>query len=222
MRSKTLLLICCLAVLTCVSEAQQGWRPLFDGKTLQGWKGYLRADAGVNWVVEEGVLACMGKGGDLITEEQFDNFELSLEWKISKGDNSGIFYHVVEDAKYKTAYQTGPEYQLIDDVGFPEKLEPWQQSGADYAMYPAGGNKKLKPAGEWNSSRIIFDRGHVEHWLNGEKVVEFEAWSEDWNRRKMASKWKDHPEYGMAKKGHIGLQDHESRVWFRNIRIRPL
>jgi hypothetical protein len=147
---------------------------------------------------------------------------LYLEWNISKGGNSGIFYHIVEDPKYDAPYKTGPEYQLIDDTGYPGDLEDWQQAGADYAMYAANDQKILNPAGEWNSSRIIFDNGHVEHWLNGVKVIEFQAWSEDWNQRREAGKWKDVPGYGAAKTGHIGLQDHGNMVWFRNIKIKKL
>lgn len=222
MWGKTALSIAALMMLVPGYAGQSEWRSLFDGKTTHGWRGYLRPDAGGNWIVEDGALTCLGKGIDIITEEQFDNFELTLEWRISKGGNSGIFYHVVEDKKYKTPFETGPEYQLIDDVGFPEKLEPWQRAGADYAMYPASARKKLKPVGEWNTARIVFRRGHVEHWLNGVKIVEFEAWKEDWQKKKTSGKWKDYPDYGMARKGHIGLQDHESRVWFRNLKIKLL
>jgi hypothetical protein len=208
------------------AEIQAGWKLLFDGKTTDGWRAYNEKDVGTNWKVEDGTLTCLGKGGDLegyiITRDQFDNFDLSLEWKISEGANSGIFYHVVEDDKYEAPYVTGPEYQLIDDVGFPQELQGWQQTGADYAMYMANERKELRPVGEWNTSRVLFDHGHVEHWLNGEKIVEFEAWSDDWNRRRLEGKWKDYPDYGMAKTGYIGFQNEEKRIWFRNIKIRPL
>ncbi|NMB06317.1 MAG: DUF1080 domain-containing protein, partial [Bacteroidales bacterium] len=131
--------------------------------------------------------------------------------------------HVVENPKFAVPYVTGPEYQLIDEQNFPEPLEEWQKTAADYAMYTTDPEKTIiKPAGEWNNSRILFDNGHVEHWLNGEKVVEFEAWSEDWFARKGSGKWENAPEYGLARKGVICLQDHGSAAWFRNIKIREL
>lgn len=207
-------------------EKNEGWQLLFDGKTTDGWHGYLGDDAGDGWVVENGLLYCKGLGGDIggdiITDKKFDNFILKVEWKISKGGNSGIFYHVIEDKKYNAPYLTGPEYQLIDDDGFPQPLEEWQKAGADYAMYEPNDKKELKPQGEWNSSKIVFDKGHVEYWLNGAKVVEFEAWSDDWNKRKAEGKWQDYPDYGIFKTGHIGLQDHGNEAWFRNIKIKEL
>jgi len=157
-----------------------------------------------------------------VSDSSYDNFELTWDWKVDKGSNSGVMYHVVEDAKYKAPYETGPEYQVIDDVGFPAKLEEWQKAGADYAMTIPNDRKKLKPVGEWNSSKIIFDHGHVEHWLNGEKIVEFEAWSDDWNKKRTEGKWKDYPDYGQAKTGKIALQDHGNKAYYKNIRIRPL
>ncbi len=210
----------------CPREKLSGWELLFDGKTTTGWHGYLEDDAGDGWVAKNGMLYCKGLGGDIggdiVTDDQYDNFILKLEWKISEGGNSGIFYHVVEDEKYTAPYQTGPEYQVLDDVGFPHPLKEWQKTGADYAMYLANDKKELKPQGEWNTTKIVFDHGHVEHWLNGEKIVEFQAGSEDWNAKKADGKWKDYPDYGMSKKGHIGLQDHGSEVWYRNIKIKEL
>ncbi len=127
-------------------------------------------------------------------------------------------FHVLEN-DYQTTYATGPEYQLIDDEDFDSPLEDWQKAGANYAMH-APESKTLKPAGEFNTSRIIVFGSHVEHWLNGEKILEYELWSEDWKERKESGKWKDFPDYGMAKKGHIALQDHGDKVWFHNIPIR--
>ena len=147
---------------------------------------------------------------------------MKWEWKISKEGNSGVLYHVVEDAKYSGPYQTGPEYQLIDDVGFPQKLEEWQKTGADYAMNVPNESKKLKPVGEWNTSKIVFNKGHVEHWLNEAKIVEFRAWDAEWTKKKTTGKWKDYPDYGLAKTGLIALQDHGHKTFFKNIMIKEL
>jgi hypothetical protein len=129
---------------------------------------------------------------------------------------------VLEDPKHHSTYETGPEYQLIDDYGWPDKLEDWQKTGADYAMHLPNVLKKIMPVGEWNTSKIIFNKGHVEHWLNGKKILEFEAWTADWNQKKTAGKWKDYPDYGTAKKGHIALQEHGHKVYFKNVMIREL
>ena len=212
-----------------LSEAEKaaGWELLFDGQTLNGWRDYNGTELTAPWVVEDGTLAALGQGDDengyIVTDKQYENFELTFDWKISEGGNSGVLYHVVEHAQFKTPYATGPEYQILDNVGFPEKLEDWQLAGADYAMYVADPAKtKLKAVGQWNNSKIVFDNGHVEHWLNGEKIVEFEAWSEEWFERKNSGKWDDYPEYGLARKGVFSLQDHGDRAWYRNMKIREL
>lgn len=204
------------------------WEVLFDGKTLNGWHRYNKGDAPIsNWTIIDGALVCLGAaahdtGGDIVTNKQYDNFELEWEWKVDSGSNSGVMYHVIEDNKYKGPYETGPEYQIIDDDNFPGKLEEWQKAGADYAMHTAGANKKLNAAGQWNHSKIVFNNGMVEHWLNGEKIITFEAWTDDWNTKRTTGKWKDYPYYGKAKKGHIALQDHGNKAYFKSIRIRPL
>jgi len=208
-------------------EKRDGWMLLFDGTTNRGWRGFNKSDFPVGWKIENGTIMSKGKdapdGGDIIYNLQFENFHLKLDWKISKGGNSGIYYHVQEGEQYATPYMTGPEYQLIDDIGFPSKLNEWQKTGSDYAMYvPDSMQKKLNAAGEWNSSQIVFDNGHVEHWLNGNKILEFDAWTEDWFERVKNSKWKNKSEYGRAKSGYIGLQDHGSNIWFKNIKIKPL
>lgn len=211
-----------------LSEAEKaaGWKLLFDGQTLNGWRDY-NGTALTGWIVEDGCIRAQGEGSDasgyIVTDSIYENFELTWDWKIADGGNSGMLYHVVENPKFKVPYITGPEYQLIDDLGFPEPLEDWQKTAADYAMYTTDTSKLIiKPAGEWNSSKIIFDNGHVEHWLNGEKVVEFEAWTDDWFARKHSGKWEDAPEYGLAKEGVICLQDHGSAAWFRNMKIKEL
>lgn len=208
-------------------RADAEWKTLFDGKTLKGWHGFNKNGAVSNWTAKNGVLVCQGiakdaSGGDLVTDEDFENFELSWEWKISAGGNSGLMYHVVEDPRYSAPYETGPEYQLIDDSGYPGELEESQKTGGDYGMTAANRAKKMKPAGEWNTSRLVFNKGHVEHWLNGEKILEFQAWDEQWTRLKNEGKWKDYPDYGKARKGKIALQDHGDKAYFRNIRIRQL
>lgn len=233
---KLLVAVFALFLFSCTSvennklteqEKADGWQLLFDGKTLDQWRDYNGTELTVPWHVEDGTIAAKGSGDDLtgyiVTKKNYDNFELAWEWKIAKGGNSGMLYHVVERPEFKVPYVTGPEYQLIDDEGWPGKLEEWQKTGADYAMHlPDLAKKKLNKAGEWNSSRIVFDNGHVEHWLNGEKILEFTAWSDDWFAKKNSGKWTDCPEYGLAEYGPICLQDHGSQAWFRNIKIKEL
>jgi Domain of Unknown Function (DUF1080) len=200
---------------------------LFDGTSLSGWHLFNKPGEIKNWTVQDGALVCLGAakdahGGDLVTDKDYENFELSWEWKVDKGSNSGVMYHVIESPNYKAPYETGPEYQIIDDVGFPDKLEPWQMAGADYAMTQANEKKKLMPVGEWNTSKIIYDKGHVEHWLNGEKIVEFERSSDDWQAKRAKGKWKDFPGYASVQKGKIALQDHGNKAYYRNITIKVL
>jgi len=208
-------------------EAADGWTLLFDGQTTAGWRGFKMNIIPVDWSVIDGCLVAQGTGGgetacDIITQEQYEDFELYLEWAISPGGNSGIFFHVLE-GDYPSTYATGPEYQLIDDIGFSEPLEEWQRAGANYAMHNADkSKKKLRPAGEFNSSRIRVENGHVTHWLNGKIIVEYDLWTEEWYRLAREGKWKDYPGYGLARKGYIGLQDHGSLVRFKNIRVRDL
>jgi hypothetical protein len=210
-------------------ENAAGWQLLFDGKSLAGWHGYNGQPIAA-WTVEDCALKTVGTEGnygsdkraDLVTDRQFTNFEVSVDWKATKGGNSGIMYAVVEDKKYDAPWKTGPEYQLIDDVGFPEKIEPWQKAGADYAMHLPNAEKKLAPVGEWNTSRIVVNGPHVEHWLNGKKILEFERWTPGWKKLRDSGKWKDAPDYGLAKTGRIALQDHGSVFWFRNVKLRPL
>ena len=208
----------------CQEETADGWRLLFDGETTNGWRNFKGSGIGDGWQVIDGNLVTLGKGGDIggdiITNEQFEDFELSVDWAISEGGNSGILFNVLE-GDYPAVYATGPEYQLIDDEGYSQKLEDWQKSGANYAMHNAG-NVTLKPVGEFNTSRIKVKDGHVIHWLNGKKVLEYDLWTDDWKEHVQNSKWKDYPQYGLARKGHISLQDHGSVVKFRNIKIRDL
>ena len=207
------------------NETDKGWQLLFDGKTLNGWRTYQNKPSD-SWSVKDGSLYCAGSTtnksdmrADLITTQQYENFELSVDWKISPKGNSGIMYHVTEE--FPAAYLSGPEYQLIDDVNFPEKLENWQKTGANYAM-DAAPTAAPHPAGEWNHTRIVVNGTHVEHWLNEKKVVDYELWTDDWKRKKSEGKWKDATGYGMARKGFIALQDHGSEAWFRNVKVRVL
>lgn len=206
-------------------EKLQGWKLLFDGHTIREWRAYQHKPSG-SWSVKEGVLHCISSQAginimraDLITDQQYENFEFRADWKISPGGNSGILYMVSE--KFSGAHLSGPEYQLIDDIGFPQKLEDWQKTGANYAMNPAP-EAAPKPVGVWNTTRIIVNKGHVEHWLNGKRIVAYELWSDTWEKQKASGKWKDAPGYGLSKKGHIALQDHGSEAWFRNIKIKEL
>ena len=211
------------------AEKAAGWASLFDGSTMKGWHGY-NGQKTPAWSIADCALHSAGTEGnygsdlraDLATDKEYANFEFSLEWRASKGGNSGVMYGVVEDPKYKAAWMTGPEYQFIDDVGFPQKLEEWQKAGANYAMHVANDQKQLQPVGEWNSTKIVVNGTHVEHWLNGKKVVEFERWNDAWKKLRDSGKWKDAPDYGLAAKGRIVLQDHGSAFWFRNVKLRPL
>ena len=213
-------------------EAAEGWVLLFDGETTNGWRNYNSTDPNTAWHVVDGCLQAKGSGDDatgyIVTEKEYENFILSWDWKLSKGGNSGMIYHVVESPRFSVPYVTGPEYQLIDVEGWeeanaPTKLEEWQKLGVDYAMHlPDQSKMKVNPQGEWNNSMIVFDNGHVEHWLNGEKIVEFEAWTDDWFARKASGKWGNATEYGLASKGVICLQDHGYPASFRNIKIKEL
>ncbi len=205
------------------AEKAAGWTLLFDGKTTTGWRGFGR-DTVVGWEVTDGELIALGQGGDhandIITVDEYQNFELVLDWKVSPQANSGVFYNVVEKG-FDLIYASAPEYQLIDDHGWPDPLEDWQKSGANYAMN-APSKVVSRPVGEWNTARIVVDHGQVEHWLNGVKVVAYELWTPEWEKLKHAGKWKDYPGYGTGRKGYIGLQDHGNKVYFRNIKIRVI
>ena len=205
------------------AEKAEGWKLLFDGKTTEGWRKYRGRKVGDAWQVADGALVLdhsKGKdGGDIVTNEQFDNFELAFDWKISKGGNSGVMYRVTEDND--APYFSGPEYQLLDNRGHDDGKSTLTSAGSAYAVYPPS-KDVTKPIGEWNQSRILVNGNHVEHWLNGEKIVSYELGSEDWLKRIKNSKWKDVPTYGKAPKGHIDLQDHGDKVAFRNIKIRQL
>lgn len=213
-------------------EIAEGWELLFDGKTMNGWRDYNGTTLTEPWHAVDGCIRAKGSGSDgngyIVTDKEYDNFILDWDWKLTYGGNSGMLYHVVENPYFKVPYVTGPEYQLIDVEGWekkyaPEKLEEWQKLGVDYAMHlPDYSKMKVNPQGQWNNSRIVFDNGHVEHWLNGQKILEFEAWTDDWYARKNSGKWSHAPEYGLARTGVICLQDHGDPASFRNIKIKRL
>lgn len=208
------------------AEKTDGWKLLFDGKTLSGWRFY-KNKTNNSWEVADGMIHCKpfaengtNERSDLITEEQFSNYELVFEWKISPQGNSGIIYRITEE--FEHPYLSGPEFQLIDDEGYPGDLQEWQQTGACYDMFNPAKNNKINAPGEWNSSKLVVNGNHVEHWVNDVKLVEYELNSDEWKKRKEQSKWKDAKGYGQAAKGHISLQDHQNEVWFRNIKIKLL
>ena len=234
-----LLLISCKSTNAFVKNESNGdgseWIYLFDGSTTDGWRNFNSDKLSEQWVIKDGALTFDTEmkleedrkgGGDIVyVNEEFDNFELYVEWKIPEGGNSGIFYHLQEGVG--SPPEISPEYQLLDDLKWEEindaKLEDWQKTGADYAMYvPDESQKIIKPAGEWNNSRIIFTPENVEHWLNGKKLLSFVPWSTDWEERKMAGKWKDFPKYGTFTTGYIGFQDHDSPLWLKNIKVKRL
>ena len=209
-------------------EKEQGWKLLFDGKTMNGWRTYQNKPQ-TAWYISDGVLGCKYdtshayQHADLITDKQYKNFELSLDWKIEPRANSGILYMVNE--KYEYPFYSGPEYQLLDDNFYlndaKEHIHASQKSGANYDM-DAPAVDALKPVGEWNNTVIKVNNGRVEHWLNGQKTAEYEIGSASWKEHKANSKWKDVEGYAANQTGHIDLQDHGGGVSFKNIKIREL
>lgn len=201
------------------AASDSGWRSLFDGKSTTGWHAYKGGPVPASWKVADSTLTSTPGGGDIVTDDQFGDFELALEWKVKPGGNSGIFYRAPDGAE--SIYEVAPEMQVLDDKRHPDGRNPLTSAGADYGLYapPRG---VVKPADQWNAVRIVAKGNHVEHWLNGQKVVEYEQGSADWAAKVKASKFKDWPNYGKAMRGRIGLQDHGDTVSFRNIRIREL
>ena len=221
-----------MIIFSCknIKKESNDWLYLFDGTTTNGWRAYNNDSLPSGWIIDDGALTFnkndKSSGGDIIYSlEEFENFELYIEWKLPPGGNSGIFYHVKEG--FNGIAEISPEYQLIDDINYSKiykyDLQEWQKTAADYAMYTPDTLKKiLNPIGEWNTSKIRFTSSLVEHWLNDKKVLSFVPWSDDWYKRKSAGKWKNSEKYGSFKKGYIGLQDHDSPIWFKNIKILKL
>ncbi len=214
-------------------EISDGWKLLFDGKTTNGWRGAkLEKFPGFGWVVENGELTVLEPGdaesrhgGDIVTVDQYGNFELSVDFKLTPGANSGIKYFVVGIEPNRPGSAIGLEYQVLDDALHPDAKEGINGNrtlSSLYDLIPASADKVVKPIGEWNQARIVVAGKHVEHWLNGKKVLEYERGSEAFLARKAQSKFKDMPGFGEAPQGHILLQDHGNRVSYRNLKIRPI
>ena len=231
---KCILIVLLFFTISCEKNESE-WIDLFDGKSTDGWRAYNGKEIPQKWAAVDGELTFdtdlkleeewIGGGDIIYYKEEFEYFELYLEWKLPKGGNSGVFYNVQEG--FQAPYAISPEYQLIDDLGWEEinnaKLEEWQKAGANYAMHEADLSKKqLNPAGQWNSSKILYTEKKVQHWLNGKLLLEFVPYSKEWYLKRDSGKWDDYPDYGKFKKGYIALQDHDSPIWFRNIKIRKL
>jgi hypothetical protein len=215
------------------AEKEDGWILLFDGKTSDGWRGYKKDHFPNGWQVVDGTLHCIGsgrgeagskEGGDIIYDKEFQNFNLKLEWKISEGGNSGIFYLGQETMDH--IYETAPEMQVLDNARHPDaKLgkDGNRQAGSLYDLIPAN-PQNANPAGEWNSVEIIVYKGTVVHKMNGKTVLEYHLWTPEWNKLVAGSKFpKLNPDWAdVASKGYIGLQDHGDDVWYRDIKIKEL
>jgi len=200
-------------------EQAQRFRLLFDGSSDQGWRGYRQPTLPAGWQVVDGALTRVADAGDIVSVDEFANFELRLQWRIERGGNSGIMYRVSEDLEH--SYESGPEMQVLDDANNHEGTNPLTSAGANYGLYPALPGH-ARPAGEWNDVRIVVDGAHVEHWLNGTRVTEYQLWSRDWKDRVAATKFRKWPSFGLNKSGRIALQDHDNRVSYRSIRIKAL
>ena len=209
------------------STSGKGWQKLFDGKTTAGWHTYNKTTVGAKWKVQDGALfldaanKTRGEGGDLVTNEEFTNYHLKLEWKIAKNGNSGIIFNVKEDPKYNATYTTGPEMQVIDNDGHPDAKNIKHRAGDLYDMVKSR-VENTKPVGEWNTAEIILNNGMLELKQNGESVVKTTMWDDNWKQLIAGSKFKTWPAFGIHKTGKIALQDHGDNVWYRNISIKRL
>ena len=205
-------------------EKKEGWKLLFDGQTTKGWRKFKGDKPGSAWKVEQGSLVLDPSDqegrGDLMTEEEFENFELSLEWKISDCGNSGIIFFIQEAEQHKTVWVTGPEMQVLDNTCHPDAKIIKHRAGDLYDLISCS-KEVVKPAGEWNTVKIRAHQNHLQLWLNGVKVVETILNDQKWDDLVAGSKFKSMKEFSKKTKGHIALQDHGDKVWFRNIKIRP-
>ncbi len=214
------------------AEQKAGWRSLFDGKTFTGWRGFHNEKVPEGWIIEDGCISRVqvhgelgAAGGDLITADQFENFEFTMEWKISKGGNSGIKYLVSESLPAKGKSAMSFEMQVLDDDVHPDAkmgINGNRKASTLYDILPTRENKQLKPVGEFNEIRLIVKGNHIEHWLNGAKVLEYERGSDTLKALIAISKFKTEPLFGTFAKGHLLLQEHGDKVWYRNLKIRAL
>ncbi len=207
------------------------WQSLFDGKEIKGWHSYGKTTVGTAWKVEDGGLHLdtsvkkdgkIADGGNLLTDNEFENFHLKLEWKISPNGNSGILFYVHEDtAKFKEPYMTGPEMQVLDNDGHSDGKLFRHRAGDLYDLVNCS-KETVKPVGEWNLAEIVCNNGKLDLILNGTTVVSTTMWDDNWNKMVAKSKFNQWPGFGTFKKGRICLQDHGNAVWFRNIQIQKL
>lgn len=212
------------------TNAKKGkWETLFDGKSFAGWHSYLKPGEPVTgkWVITDGAIEYSGGrgGADLVTDKEYGDFELELEWKVAEGANSGIIYHVHEDPKYKATYQTGPEMQVLDNERHPDAKQGRdgnRTAGSLYDIQKPITPNAAKPAGEWNKARLVIKNGRGEHYLNGKKTADYPTSGPEWDAMIAQSKFKGWEGFGKYSTGHIALQDHGDKVWYRNIRIRQL
>jgi hypothetical protein len=207
------------------AEKKAGWKLLFDGKSLKGWRIYQKQEVSPKWKVQDGAIVLTeGGAGDLVTAEEYGDFELELEWKIAEGGNSGIMYHVKEDPTFKATYNTGPEMQVLDDERHPDAKQGKngnRTAGSLYDMLPPA-KKATKPAGQWNKVKLVIKDGKAQHWMNGTKIVEYATKGPEWEKMVADSKFKGWEGFGKYDKGRIALQDHGDVVMYKNIKIRPL
>ncbi|MBX2894107.1 MAG: DUF1080 domain-containing protein [Cyclobacteriaceae bacterium] len=233
MRLISLFMLCVIACTThaqhnslSAKEKKDGWQLLFDGKTTKGWHNYKSDQVGTAWKISEEALFLdtsnkEEKGGDLVTDQQFENYELYLEWKIQPCGNSGVIFNVQESDEYRYVWVTGPEMQVLDNECHPDAKIIKHRAGDLYDLISCS-KETVKPAGEWNAVRLVSNKGKYEFWLNGVKTVEFTMHTPEWDAMVAGSKFKSMPGFGKFSKGHIALQDHGDKVWYRNIKIKPL
>ncbi|MCW1924008.1 DUF1080 domain-containing protein [Luteolibacter arcticus] len=200
------------------SAKEAAWTSLFDGKSLSGWVAAKGGKPGDGWKVEDGCIHRAGKGGDILSEKEYKDFEFEFEWKISAKGNSGVKYRVQKSP----AGWLGPEYQVLDDAGHPNGKVADTTAGSLYEIAPAAKDKDLKPAGEWNVSKIVAKGTVLEHWLNGKLAVKIDTAGKEWPELKKASKFAKFDDFAGPAAGKLLLQDHDDEVWFRNLRIREL
>lgn len=201
------------------AEQAAGWRLLFDGRTTAGWRAFKKTEMPKGWTVEAGALTRSAAASDIVTLDEFADFELTFDWMIAPGGNSGVFARVTEDSS--AVWHSAPEYQILDNQGHADGKKPETTAGSAYALYAPVKDVTRKP-GEWNQGRLVMKGAHVEHWLNGVMIVAFEIGSPDWNDRVEKSKFKTYPQFGKATHGRVAIQDHGDQVRYRNIKIRTL